>query len=61
MNTPLPAAYPRTWVLAGTKPGANTYWRIFNLPPIRLRKFEIFFLFGSLSNAEILNYIEMVQ
>lgn len=60
MNTPLTAAYPRTCVLAGIKPGANTYWRIFDLPPITLHKFEIFFLFGSLSNAEILKYIEMV-
>lgn len=56
-NTPLNAAYPRTWLLAGRKPGANTYWRTFDLPPIRWLKSDIFFLFGSLSNAEILKYI----
>lgn len=58
--TPLSAAYPRTWVLPGIKPGANTHWRRFDLPPIELHQFEIFFLFGCLSDAEILMYIHIV-
>jgi hypothetical protein len=39
--TPLTAAYPRTWVLAGIKSGANTHWRTFYLPPIELHTFAL--------------------